>query len=66
MQEPARTVNGTAKWCVATPSPSATSGDVEETAPKSAVNVELSTQVLKKTVSGSGKMLRRHGFALKV
>ena len=44
-QELARIESGTAIWCVATPNPSATSGGVEETAPKSAVNVELSTQV---------------------
>ena len=43
-QEPARTESTTAKWCGATPSPSATSGGVKETAQKSAVNVELSAQ----------------------
>ena len=45
MQEPARTGSDTAIWCVATPNPSATSGGAEETALKSAVNVEVTTQV---------------------
>ena len=45
MQEPATTESGTAIWCAATPNPSATSGGAEETALKSAVNVEVTTQV---------------------
>ena len=65
MQEPARTESGTAKWCDATPSPSATSGGVEETAQKSAVNVELSTQVLEKLCEGANRF-RQNGLALKV
>ena len=45
-QDLARTESGTARWCGATQSPSATSGGAEETVPKSAACVEGSSQVL--------------------